>query len=661
MFRYLQFLVYSALLSVCLFAHAHAQRIDYEKLPFLTRGTTYLWPTNASDYMSATFGETRSAHFHAAIDVGTWGQQGYRVFAARDGILSRVGVSPTGYGNVIYLKHDDGSYSMYAHLRNFNTEIQRLVDELRLQTYTFNFDRNLESYSIRYKRGDLIGFSGDTGIGPPHLHFELRTPSNNPFNPLLAGISVPDRVPPRISGVSIEPISSDALVNGRKSHQTVTVRGSGRNFEFGTITASGTIGLGVDASDRADAMRNVYAVYELKLTINDSLFFHSKADSFEIAKSRMMFLDRVYPILREERKGYQRLFIRDGNEVAFYKDVGHNGMINLPPGLYTVKIEAADFFGNRSIATGRLRITDPQVPTQPIPIASTSNTLTVNQSRGLPSAISRLYWTNDWFTNRTPNQSIAVTLREPGSFIQETTKVELSTSSDVVDLRNHNIMYLTLSGEDMVVHRVRPGERTILRTPDQRLSLEFRPNTLYDTMSVAFAWKIENNRYYFETTPSHEPLQVGYVMRMIVPDSILNSAGVGIYQVNRSGSRESFSYVGGTRNRGALQLITSNFGTFTILNDTTPPEMTRPRLYQRADGQWLAAIRVSDSMSGVDYTSAEVYMNGTRGIPEYDPFGSQIRFYLPGFTPRARNNEFRVILSDRVGNQTDQTFNLNRP
>jgi len=209
--------IHYLLLSFILVSIAMSQAPDTQKLPFLSPNTRYLWPTNASDYMSATFGETRSAHFHAAIDVGTWGQNGYQVYASRDGIVSRIGVSPTGYGNVVYLKHDDGSYSMYAHLRNFVPKIQRVVDEYRLQNYRFNFDQNMESYNIEFKKGDLIAFSGDTGIGPPHLHFELRTPSNNPFNPLLAGVQVPDKVAPRITGISVEPLSHDATVNSRRN------------------------------------------------------------------------------------------------------------------------------------------------------------------------------------------------------------------------------------------------------------------------------------------------------------------------------------------------------------------------------------------------------------------------------------------------------------
>lgn len=636
----------------------NAQNVDHVALPFLKQGTTYLWPTNASDYMSATFGETRAAHFHAAIDIGTWGQQGYRVFASRDGVLSRVGVSPTGYGNVVYLKHDDGSYSMYAHLRDFIPQIRELVDSYRLQDYTFNFDRNLESYNIRFNRGDLIAFSGDTGIGPPHLHFELRTPSNNPFNPLLAGISVPDNVPPRISGISIEPLSPDASVNGRKRIVTVPVTGSGRNYQFNTIRASGTIGLGVDASDRADAMRNVYAVYELKLTINDSLYFHSKADSFEIANARMMFLDRVYPVLRAERKGFQRLFIRDGNQVPFYKDVGHNGMISLPPGNYNIRIEASDYFGNKSTATGRIQISPSDHNELPSKSDLTQASLLVPQDNGLPPDFNQIYWTNDWIANLEPGRQLHVSSRTGDGYIQKS-YTGILNNGNYLSLRDRSKQIVTVNNHDMVVHRIYPGSKSILRTPDQRLQLEFRDSSLYDTMSVAFAWKKENDRIIIETGPDHEPLRTGYLIQFLLDDEQKTMPGLGIYAVNGSAQNGPFSLIGNTLNRGFLQGITNGFGRFTILQDTIPPEMNRPRVYQRSDGKWFGSVRVSDDLSGIDYATARFEINGVRGIAEYDPFGRILIYHLPGFRPQSRN-QFIVEISDRAGNRTTQQFSVSR-
>lgn len=628
-------------------------------LPFLAPGTQYLWPTSASDYLSATFGETRAAHYHAAVDIGTWGQRGYRVYATRDGILSRVSVTPTGYGNAVYLKHDDGSYSIYAHLQDFIPKIREVVDSIRFKSYRFIFDQNLEHLNMQIKKGDLIAFSGDTGIGPPHLHFELRTPSNNPFNPLLVGISVPDNVPPRFASLSIEPLSEDAMVNGRKQITRVPIRGGGRSFEFNDVRIEGEVGLGVDASDRADAMRNVYAVYELKLSINDSLYFHSRADSFEIGNSRMMLLDRVYPILRAERRGYQRLYIRDGNRTTFYKDVGHDGKINLEPGRYRVRIEASDFFGNTSIARGTIIVSEPEYikPHQQTKTAALDSIGLGNS--GLPTAFNDLFWTSKWVGNSGTRREYEVRTIPTGSYANQGQHQTSLSGNKTISLQSIAPQIVSIDNEQIMIYRAIPGQRTIFRTKDQRLQLEFRANSLFDTLSVSFAYKYDGSEVIIQTGPDHEPLRSSYTMRFLLDADEVRNPNLGIYSISWNGRNPNYSFVGGARSGNYIQASTTGFGNFTILSDTVKPQISRPRVYRRNDGKWFASVRISDNLSGVDHTSAIFHVNGVRGIAEFDPFSNQIIYHLPGFSPR-RVNEFRVKISDRAGNTTEEVFTVNR-
>jgi hypothetical protein len=630
---------------------------DTSKLPFLSEGVRYLWPTSASDYMSATFGETRSAHFHAAVDIGTWGQRGFRVYATRDGLLSRVGVSPTGYGNVVYLKHDDGTFSIYAHLQDFVAEIRTVIDDIRFQDFTADFDQNLEHLDIRFRQGDLIAFSGDTGIGPPHLHFELRSPDNNPFNPLLAGISVADRVPPRFASLAVEPLSADATVNGRKQILRTPIRGSDRSFSFNAVTVSGEIGLAVDVSDRADAMRNVYAVYELKLFVNDSLYFHSKVDSFALASGRMMFLDRIFPVLREHRRGYQRMWVRDGNKLPFYQHHAANKPLRLPPGTWRVRIEASDFFGNTSRATGNLIVREPNTDAL---IQTGSDTLSPvvlpSGNQGLPQNLGDLFWTNNWFGNPSDRRTPIVSSRKIGSFADSKPTAGPLNTEKAINLTGNSSRLVTLGAQPMLLHRVRPGSPATIRTPDQRLQIEFREQSLFDTLSVAISYRYDQELVLIEFGPSgHEPLRSSVRIRFLLNESEKEMPGMGLYSVSGNGTNRRFSYVGGSRQGDAIVANISSFGTYTILSDTTAPGITRPRIFRRNDGKWFATVRVSDAESGLDYRSAEFYINGVRGIAEYDPFGGLLIYHLPGFTPRGQN-ELRIEVSDRSGNRGRTVF-----
>ncbi|MEU9581415.1 M23 family metallopeptidase, partial [Streptomyces chilikensis] len=60
------------------------------------------------------------------------------------------------YGNAVVIKHDNGTYSQYAHL----SKVQVGVGE-------------------KVNTGEQIALSGNTGNSSgPHLHFEIRTTAN---------------------------------------------------------------------------------------------------------------------------------------------------------------------------------------------------------------------------------------------------------------------------------------------------------------------------------------------------------------------------------------------------------------------------------------------------------------------------------------------------
>src|SRR5699024_7731959 len=203
----------------------------------------YLWPTNASHHLTSTFAETRLGHFHAALVLKTWGRRGYEVYATREAVLYRMAVQPTGYGKVLYLKHKDGSFSIYAHLMRFNDRLQQYADSLRIsEHYQPFFDRVVEEQQINIKQGDVIAYSGASGIGPPHLHFELRRPDHRPFNPLLTNLSVKDTIVPRITGLSVEPLSPHASVEGSQQMHTRKPDLQNGQYRFGTVEVAGPVG-----------------------------------------------------------------------------------------------------------------------------------------------------------------------------------------------------------------------------------------------------------------------------------------------------------------------------------------------------------------------------------------------------------------------------------
>ena len=86
---------------------------------------------------------------HEGIDFSA--SVGTPVYATADGTVSRVDVRSTGYGNMVVINHGFGYSTRYAHLHGFAVK---------------------EGESV--KRGDLIGYVGNTGLTTaPNLHYEV--------------------------------------------------------------------------------------------------------------------------------------------------------------------------------------------------------------------------------------------------------------------------------------------------------------------------------------------------------------------------------------------------------------------------------------------------------------------------------------------------------
>ena len=83
--------------------------------------------------LSGTFGELRNTHFHSGIDIKTQGKQGIKVFSIKDGRIKRIRVTKVGFGKTIYIEHNDGTTSVYGHLKKFSKEIELIVKKLNMR------------------------------------------------------------------------------------------------------------------------------------------------------------------------------------------------------------------------------------------------------------------------------------------------------------------------------------------------------------------------------------------------------------------------------------------------------------------------------------------------------------------------------------------------
>jgi murein DD-endopeptidase MepM/ murein hydrolase activator NlpD len=153
----------------------------------------FIRPLDLPPIISGNFGEIRTNHFHSGLDLKTNQREGYPVYASADGFISRIRVQIGGGGNALYISHPNGYTTVYMHLRNFNERISMPLKTYQYRMQKFDVDFPLLSVEIPVKRGEIIGWSGNTGSsGGPHLHFEIRdTKTEEPINPQLFGIRIP--------------------------------------------------------------------------------------------------------------------------------------------------------------------------------------------------------------------------------------------------------------------------------------------------------------------------------------------------------------------------------------------------------------------------------------------------------------------------------------
>jgi murein DD-endopeptidase MepM/ murein hydrolase activator NlpD len=119
------------------------------------------WETPVAKYaLGAAFGLAGNlwSHNHSGQDFVV--PSGTPVRAVHTGVVVKAGPYGGGdgpaYGNAIVIKHDNATYSQYAHLSRIDVRIGQSVTT-----------------------GQRIGLSGNTGnTTGPHLHFEIRTTPN---------------------------------------------------------------------------------------------------------------------------------------------------------------------------------------------------------------------------------------------------------------------------------------------------------------------------------------------------------------------------------------------------------------------------------------------------------------------------------------------------
>lgn len=330
-------------------------------------GQTLPSPLDLPILLSGNFGELRSNHFHSGIDFKTQGAEGKPVHAVQEGYVSRISVSPWGYGNGLYLTHPDGTTTVYGHLQRFSRKIADYVKQHQYAEESFTVNLFLTPEEIPVEKGEVVALSGNTGSsGGPHLHFEVRdTETEEVLDPLeFFKDRITDTRAPRLQGILVCPQAGQGVVNGSGRRLELKPRTSaeGKLTLATPVEAWGEIGLAVKAYDYMDNTANIYGVKEITLLVDSQVVYHSNLDRFAFDETRYLNSFTDYEEWKNHRSFYIRSFLEPGNKLRFIETL-NRGILRIDQERpYRLTYLLADAVGNTCQFDFRIQGKEQSIP-----------------------------------------------------------------------------------------------------------------------------------------------------------------------------------------------------------------------------------------------------------------------------------------------------------
>lgn len=612
----------------CSVPHAEAQKQSYPK-------DYYQFPIRPGlpNSLAGGLGDLRTNHFHAGLDIRTEQREGLQVYAAAEGYVYKVAVQRSGYGNVIFLRHPNGQTTVYGHLLKFSSALAEYVRGEQYKAQTFEIDLFPEPGKYTFRKGEVIGLSGNTGgSAGPHLHFEIRDSKDNYLNPLYFGFKeIKDVTPPKFVSFAVRPLD----INGRVAGQFDRKVFYPEKLKDGTyriktpITATGIIGLDLMAHDLMTGTGFRYGLQCIEIKMDSTEVFSYNMENFPNKATRDYnnLIDYETEQLTGQR--YLKCYVPDGNTFDLYKTGLYKGKLFISDTLeHQVKIRISDSFENFSelIFTIKGEATNPVLPVfdseinpEWVQTDIDENTLKVKAK---------------FYRSATP---IAIYYGSGGEVRKEPDFYSGETAVFLTDLREFvpdSVRVGNAVAKTYIRKQLLPGIASAYQS--EKWSVELSDTSLFDTLFLT------GQRNYNALTVSNAGVALNnYAKISFTPeDTSFIKERSNVYRYVAG----DYRFVGGVWAGNEISFQTRELGTFVVRSDTVPPKI---RLLENSKSRIRGYIW--DAFSGIDSFSARV--NGQWVLLNFDAKKGYIWSEKLDET-QIFEGELALEVTDRAGNNT---------
>ena len=343
---------------ICIFSISTFSQ-DYEKKKIDFENIKLMPPMKIPLILAGNFGEMRSNHFHTGLDIKTKGVEGQKLYSIDEGIVSRVRVSPWGYGLAVYIDHPNGLTSLYAHMQSFSPTIDSLVYAVQKRRESYVIDEPVADLGIKLKRDEFIGLSGNSGSSSaPHLHFEIReTATEHVLNPLLFKCyrdKIADNTKPTLKGIKVYAVNDKGyMIPGRSKYYHCKysngkyVVNNGQTIDVGELASENSyLAFAFHVVDKLDAAHNVCGVHNTFLSKDETVYHEQKTDYINFDYNRFLNSHQDYYEFKQNRRNVHKNFKTVINHLPIYPKA--EGLFDWKTCAGNYKFKAFDVHGNLS-------------------------------------------------------------------------------------------------------------------------------------------------------------------------------------------------------------------------------------------------------------------------------------------------------------------------